>query len=58
MEHEYEIDETPQSINRESIGTLMYGVCGRVTGKRCGHGKCKMLNGTQRTETVVSSLGL
>jgi len=30
MEHEYEIDETPQSINRESIGTLMYGVCGRV----------------------------
>ena len=45
MELDFETDETVQPTSCESIGTSMYDVSGRATGKRCGHGECKMLNG-------------
>ena len=43
-EQEIETDETTQPTSHECTGALIYDVSGRVTGKRCGHGECKMLN--------------
>ena len=48
IEEEHENDKIPRPTNREVIGTLMYGVCGRVMGKLCGHGECKVLNGPNK----------
>jgi hypothetical protein len=44
MEQDFEIDETPQSTSRESMGTFDVR-CLRANDewrKRCGHEECKM----------------